>query len=363
MKRRQFIKTGMGAAVGVPLAVRVALAQQELATTMRSAGASRNILVGSAISNEQIHDERAAKIVAQQCGIVVAESEMTWAKIHPEYNHYDFAMADELMDFASKNSLLVRGRNLVWHGDPPPWLKEELNQQNAAVVLVQHIRKVAGRYAGRIHSWDVLNEAVFPASERDDAMRESIWMKLLGPEYIALAFRTAAHADRKALLVYNESGLEGQGDYHDRKRNLTIGFLRWMRKNRIPIDAIGMQSHFRPSYGALPDWVGLTAFIKEVRKLELQVFITELDIDDSLYPGDREKQAKQAGEFCNDFLKHVLKYSHVSCIMSWGMISYSTRKKDEWGNLGDLQHMCLPYDEQLTPTPVLSAYVDTIQKR
>jgi endo-1,4-beta-xylanase len=362
MRRRQFIKTGIGAAAAAPLGWRVALAQQAQ-LTMRSAGTSRNIAVGSAVSNDQLHDEAVAQIVARQCGIVVPESEMTWAKIHPERGRYDFTMADELMDFAAKNSLLVRGRNLCWHGEPPLWLKEELTQGNAAGILRQHIRKVAGRYAGRIHSWDVLNEAVFPGSERDDAMRESIWMKLLGPEYIALAFRTAAQSDRKALLVYNDYDLEGQGDYHDRRRNITIGFLRWMRKNRIPIDAIGLQSHFRPSYGALPDWVGLTAFVKEVRKLELQVFITELDIDDSLLPGDREKQAMQAGEFCSDYLKHVLKFSHVTCIMSWGMISYSARKRDELGNLGDLQHISLPYNEELVPTPVLDAYVDTIQRR
>jgi endo-1,4-beta-xylanase len=349
----------MGAVAAAPLGWRLAHAQQQQAT-MRSAGASRNILVGSAISNAQLHDEHAAQIVARQCGIVMPESEMNWAIIHPERATYDFTVADELMSFAAKNSLRVRGRNLCWHGKPPLWLKEELSTENAADVLRQHIRRVAGRYAGHIHSWDVLNEAVDPGSERDDAMRNSIWMQLIGPEYIALAFRTAAQTDRRALLVYNESGLEGQGEGNDRKRDLTIGFLRWMRKNRIPIDAIGMQSHFRPSYGAFPDWVGLTAFIREVRKLELQVFITELDIDDSAYPGDREKQAKQAGEFCSDFLEHVLKFSHVSCVMSWGMISYSTEFRDE---LGNPQHMCLPYDEQFQPTPVLDAYVSSIQKR
>jgi endo-1,4-beta-xylanase len=359
MRRRQFIKAGMGAAAAAPLGWHIGNSQQEQAT-MRSAGASRNILVGSAVSNEQLHDEQTAQIVARQCGIVVPESEMDWKTIHPERTSYDFTKADELMNFAAKNSLKVRGRNLCWHQAPPLWLKEELSTENAADVLRQHIRTVAGRYAGRIHSWDVLNEAVDPGSERDDAMRDSIWMQLIGPEYIRLAFQTAAHADRRALLVYNESGLEGQGGGNDRKRDLTIGFLRWMRKNRIPIDAIGMQSHFRPYYGPFPDWVGLTAFIKEVRKLELQVFITELDIDDSAYPGDRAKQAKQAGEFCSDFLQHVLKFSHVSCVMSWGMVSYSTQIKDE---LGNFQHICLPYDEQLQPTPVLDAYVNTIRNR
>src|SRR5580704_8538271 len=359
MRRRQFIKAGMGAAAAAPLGWRVANAQQQQAT-MRSAGASRNVLVGSAISNAQLHDEHAAQIVARQCGIVVPETEMNWATIHPERTSYDFAKADELVNFAAKNSLKVRGRSLCWDWEPPLWLKEQLSTENAADVLRQHIRTVVGRYAGRIHSWDVLSEAVDPASERVDAMRESIWMQLIGPEYIRLAFRTVEQTDRRTQLVYNESGLEAQGADGDRKRDLTIGFLRWMRKNRIPIDAIGMQSHFRPSYGPFPDWVGLTAFIKEVRKLELQVFITELDIDDSAYPGDRTKQAKQAGEFCSDFLSHILKFSHVSCVMSWGMISYSTDIKDE---LGNSQHMCLPYDEKLQPTPVLDAYVNTIQKR
>ena len=348
MQRRDFLKTSIAAVCAAGWSPSAA----EGPSTLRAAGATRNVLVGSAISNSQLHNPLLATLLAEQCNITVAENEMKWEGIHPEPDRYDFTEADELVAFAAKNSILVRGHNLCWHEAQPPWLAGIATRDNAAQLLEEHIRTVAGRYAGSIHSWDVVNEAIEPLDGRSDGMRNSLWLKLLGSEYIALAFRTAAQADPKALLTYNDYGLEGDGPDNDRRRAVALALLRWMRNNDIPIHAVGLQSHLKASFGPWPNWGGLHGFLKQVTKLNLQVFVTELDVDDSDLPGSIQKREKETAALCKDYLKNVLKHPQVTAVLTWGLVS-----RESSG------HRALPLDENLRPTPFLTAMLETLQKR
>jgi endo-1,4-beta-xylanase len=359
MNRKTFIKTAAGAAAS---AAWPHLASSGNANTLREAAKSKDILAGSAVSNPQLHDPQLTEILAEQCGIIVAENEMKWRHIHPEPDRYDFTKADELMEFAATNSMQVRGHNLCWHESVPDWLADNATHANAARLLREHIHTVAGRYAGRIHSWDVVNEALDPDGLRDDGLRDSLWMQLLGPKYIAIAYRAAHEADPKALLTYNEYDLEGGSAYNERRRNVALAFLRWMRENRIPLHALGLQSHFRVHYDQLTDWGGLHAFLKEIRKLELQVFITELDIDDTDLSTKAAKREKQVAEFSSDYLKMVLKHPHVTAVLTWGMVSHELRQNQNGTTSSELRHIALPFNENLQPTPFLSSIVQSFQK-
>ena len=348
MRRRDFLKTSLGAA----LCERSPRFSLEGPNTLRAAGATRNVLVGSAISNAQLHNPMLTAFLSEQCNIVVAENEMKWKHIHPERDRYDFADGDELVAFATKNSLLVRGHNLCWHNAQPPWLENVNTREDAARLLVEHIRTVAGHYTGRMHSWDVVNEAVAPEDRRSDGMRESSWFQLLGIQYIAIAFQTTAEADPKALLTYNEYGLEGDTAESDQRRVVTLALLRWMRKNRIPIHALGLQSHLRAGFGSWPDWHGLHDFLKQVAKLDLRVFVTELDIDDTNFPASGQKREKQVAELCRQYLDNVLRHPQVEAVLTWGLVSH---------NSGG--HRALPLDEELRPTPFLTAMLEALQKQ
>jgi endo-1,4-beta-xylanase len=74
-------------------------------------------------------------------------------------------------------------------------------------VLINHINTVVGPYAGRMHFWNLVNEAIKVADKRADCLRKSPWLKFLGSDYIEIAFHAAAEADSKALLIYNENDL------------------------------------------------------------------------------------------------------------------------------------------------------------
>jgi endo-1,4-beta-xylanase len=361
MKRRTFVKSSLAAGASA-LGLRFSLPRVE-SNTLRSAAAKKNLLIGSAVSHSQLKNASLTPILAEQCNILVAQNEMKWRATQPERGRYDFAAADDLMAFAERNDMLVRGHNLCWHEDQPLWFPDLVTRENASAILKEHIHNVAGRYAGRIHSWDVVNEAIDPEGGRKDGMRDSLWMQLLGLRYIAIAFHAAGEADPKALLTYNDFGLEDDDPDNERRREITLEFLKWMRRNQIPIHALGLQSHLRARYDYLPDWGGLHAFLKQVAKLDLQVFVTEFDIDDSELATKSEKREKQVAELCRDYLKNVLKHPQVTAVLTWGMVSHQSVQKAGFDHTSEKQHIALPLDESLRPTPFLSAMIEAIEKR
>jgi endo-1,4-beta-xylanase len=133
---------------------------------------------------------------------------------------------------------------------------------------------------------------------------------------------------------------------------VALALLRWMRNNRIPIHALGLQSHLKARFGPWPDWGPLHDFLKQVTKLNLQVFVTELDIDDSDLPGDAKEREELAAALCKDYLKNVLKHPQVTAVLTWGLVSRE---------LGT--HRALPLDENLRPAPFFTAMLDALQKR
>jgi endo-1,4-beta-xylanase len=316
------------------------------------------MLAGSEVSPSELHDPAVAAILAEQCSILVAGNKMKWHHIHPEPDRYDFTAADELMAFTTNNAMLLRGHTLCWHGAQPPWLERLATPDNAAGLLKDHIRTVVGRYAGHIHSWDVVNEAIEPGDGRPDGLRDTLWLKLLGERYIEIAFRTAAQADSKTLLTYNDYGLEEEGSSNDRRRAVALALLRWMRQNHIPIHALGLQSHLAAHYDELPNWTALHGFLREVGELNLQVFVTELDVDDSDLDGNAQKREKEAAWLCHDYLKNVLKHRHVTAVLTWGMVSHGSYGNHD-PNRG---HRALPFNENLRPTPFLAAMLKAFQK-
>jgi endo-1,4-beta-xylanase len=253
--------------------------------------AAHGLLYGCAVNmNALAADPVYAALIREQCRIVVAENAMKWGALRPSADGFNFDQADALVAFAETNRMKIRGHNLVWHQNNPKWLEATATTANARELLVTHIETVAGRYAGRMHSWDVVNEAIHVEDGRADGLRNSLWLRLIGEDYIELAFRTARETDPQALLTYNECGIEEETRAGEQKREAVIEMLRRMVARRVPVDAVGVQSHIAAAmaaggtgaqYGA-----GLMRFIAAARELGLQVFITEMDVNDRALVAD-----------------------------------------------------------------------------
>lgn len=322
---------------------------------------SRNVLAGCAVREDLLmHAPDYAHLVAAQSSLIVAENAMKWSALRPDIGSYNFAAADHIVNFAQRHGIQMRGHNLVWHEALPDWFAASVTHENARDVLSAHIRTVMGRYAGRMHSWDVVNEAINTESERPDGLRDTPWLRLIGDDYIDFSFRAARTADPYALLTYNEFGIEYESDADAVKRTLTLEMLRGLRARDVPIDAIGIQSHLRAgtreSFGD-----GLRGFIRQCRSLGLHVFVTELDVDDSRLPDDVPLRDAAVAKIYGDYLNLVLE-EDASAIVMWGITDRYTWLDKAKPRAGRAHPRPLPFDEKMRPAPAFYSITNALKK-
>lgn len=330
--------------------------------TLRDVGASKGLLVGTAVSYRELQRPEFTDLLARQAAIVVAENEMKWQTIHPELDRYDFARGDALIEFALAHRQRVRGHNLCWHRQLPGWFKTQANSTNALNLLTAHIKAVLAHYNGRMHSWDVVNEAIDVKDGHSDGLRKSPWLELAGPGYIDTAFRTARAADGKTLLTYNDFDLEQDSASHEVKRKAVIKLLSGMRERDVPIDAVGLQAHLKATT-APSHWEGFQNFVSELEKLKLQIFITELDVDDSALPAEIPRRDQLVAQLYHDFLSQALRHKSVTAILTWGLTDADSWLKSFSPREDKLPPRPLPFDANLQPKPAYTSMLDCIANR
>jgi endo-1,4-beta-xylanase len=294
-------------------------------------------------------------LVAAQSGLLVAENALKWDALRPSAETFDFARADRLADQARDLGLPARGQGLVWHEALPPWFPKTLDAAAAERLLTGHIQTVVGRYAGRIAYWDVAMEVIEGLDRRDDQLRASPWLKALGPDYIELAFRTAHAADPAAKLALCDYGLEYDDIAWNReKRGRMLWLLDRLLARGCPIHALGLQSHLvgggPQSFGP-----GLAAFLRDVAGLGLDIWISELDVDDQKTPGDVAARDRAIADIYRRYLSVVLDQPKVTMVATWGLSDRYTSKNDFFPRDDRLRQRPLPFDDDLRPKPAFDA--------
>ncbi len=330
------------------------------AGSLKAHAAARGLLTGCAVNaNLFREDEGFRALLAEQYSILVPENCLKWNILRPTASTYNFTDADSLVAFAEAHTIKVRGHNFVWHEALPGWFAATLNKDNAQKFLVDHIHTVGGRYKGKIHSWDVVNEAIWIPDGRPDGLRStSPWFEMLGPGYIDLAFRTARETDPSALLTYNDYGIEYDNDEDGKKRAAVLALLRRMKQDNVPLDALGIQSHLK---AAKKDGFsrGLRELTDGAKALGLQVFVTELDVDDDgVATEDMAERDKLVASIYRTYLNAALEAPDVKAVLTWG-----ASDKNTWLNKGtkfrqqhpDRLQRPLPFDSDYAPTPAFFA--------
>ncbi|MBW4626548.1 MAG: endo-1,4-beta-xylanase [Brasilonema octagenarum HA4186-MV1] len=310
---------------------------------------AKGIIFGSAIRQDLLVSEpQSATSFAQQCGILVPEWELKWNILRPAPDKFDFSKADWLAKFARTHGMLFRGHTLVWDQALPGWFKETVNRQNAEKFFVEHVETVTKHYAGQMHSWDVVNEAIGIEDGRADGLKNKPWLELLGSDYIELAFRVAAQADPKALLVYNDYGLEYDTPAHEARRTAVLKLLERLKSRGTPLHALGIQSHlighetrFNPKK--------LRNFLANVASLGLKILITELDVVDQKLPLDLAVRDRIVASFFEDYLSVVLDEKAVIAILTWGLSDRYTWLATYEPRSDGLPVRTLPLDSNFKP--------------
>ncbi len=315
LNRRSLLKTG----AVLPLGLHRAFAQAG-DQPLKAHAAARGVLFGAAAAWPVLRDvpEYAAHF-ADECGMLVPENVLKMGPVHPEPERYNFAPADFMAEFCAKNKMAMRGHTLVWHSQPWPWLQTTVSAQNARKYLEDHIRTVAGRYKGRMHSWDVVNEAVLPSDGRDDGLRKTAWLEMLGPDYIETAFRVAHEADPSALLCYNDFGVDYATPEQEAKRAAILRLLRHLLERKAPVQAFGMQAHLNAANRDSISAETIRRFFGEIAGLGLKILITELDVIDRSLPDDIEQRDKVIAAVYESYLGAALREPAVIAVLTWGL--------------------------------------------
>lgn len=220
-------------------------------------------------------DSGSQEIILEQFNTVTPENVMKAEIINPEPGILDFTAADAYVDFSEKNDLFTVGHTLVWHNQTPAWFFQDKNgipntKEAQLERMRQHIQAVAGRYAGRIDAWDVVNEVI----DNDGSYRSTTaWVKSVGDgdELVRNAFKFASEYAPDTELYYNDFNA-----WRPTKRDGIMKMVRMLQKEGIKIDGIGIQGHWGLNY---PKNEYIEAAIDSFASLGVKVMITELDVD------------------------------------------------------------------------------------
>jgi len=368
---------------------------------------SRGIVTSSSFrrSPEQVAKDIA--LVKEQFNALVPENDMKWGVINPQDgpDGYNFAPADALVSFSQSNGMYLVGHTLVWHGQTPSWVfagtnpppnvtniapsaivstnppgtnaggrgfgrglgsqfgryngprasREELLQR-----MRDHIHTVVGRYKGKVKVWDVVNEAL--ADDGTNVLRNSLWLEIIGPDFIAKAFLYAHEADPDAILRYNDYSLENPA-----KRRKLITLIKSLQQQKVPIHAIGSQAHLNVS----ATFDTMDQALAEIATLGLPIHITELDVNSAqggqrgfganiadnaaatqgglVTDADRKLAETYAGLF-RAFLKHD---QSVKLVTFWG-----PNDANSWRANGKP----LLFDANCQPKPAFDAVIAEVKK-
>jgi endo-1,4-beta-xylanase len=225
--------------------------------------------VGAAVDAELLRtDEAYRRTLVREFSAITPENAMKWAPAHPAEDEWRFGPADRLVDFAEAHGMRVHGHTLVWHRQLPGWLTRDLSRRAVAHRLTVHVETLVGRYRGRVAAWDVVNEAVSAAG----TLRPTVFLRALGPGYVAEAFRLAHAADPGARLYYNDHGAEGRGW----KADAVLALVRRLLDQGVPIHGVGLQMHLRATHPPRPD--AIRANVARLAALGLEVRISEMDV-------------------------------------------------------------------------------------
>jgi endo-1,4-beta-xylanase len=234
----------------------------------------QQLLIGTAVNTSVVWERNAAEaqIVKDNFNSIVAENCMKGMLIHPKENTYFWDDADQTVKFAQENGLTITGHCLVWHSQPPRWMFTDTNGQTVSrAVLIDrmyhHITDVVGRYRGKIKGWDVVNETV----NDDGTMRQTPYYKIIGPDYIELAFKFAHEADPDAELYINDYSMSNPA-----KRETICRIVRDLKAKGCRVDAVGMQSHNGLDYPNLAEY---EKSIDAFAACGVKVMMTELDLN------------------------------------------------------------------------------------
>jgi endo-1,4-beta-xylanase len=355
------------AALPSAMAATTTPAGQSVLSLLKDAGGACGLKIGVQAERGPLQkDPSFAQAVKNNFNLLTPGNELKWTRIRPTPEAFNFSDGDWMVNFGQSSGMLIHGHNLCWNSPTanPPWFKAVLNKSNASRYLTDHITTVMRHYAGRIDSWDVVNEPVVFWSKRSDGLYPGIWVDLLGPTYIDTAFHAAAAADPKALRVLNVYQVEHGTPDDETTRRQTIALLKQLVARGVPIQAVGIESHLDASLPA--GGAALVTFIKQIRDLGLQILVTELDVNDTQLQGNAQTRDTVVAQTYQDYLEQVLPASDSKRVVFWTLSNkfswMNSAHGPKWQRADASPHRVALMDDTMSRMPAFQSVQGTLQR-
>lgn len=274
-------------------------------------------------------------ILKNEFSSISAEYEMKMDQISITSGKYNWTAADKIVAYGNTNGINVHGHALVWHNAVPQWLKDFSGTDlEFAAEVKKYITDVVTHYAGKVKSWDVVNESV---DDNGAVMRNTIFLKRMGPNYVKDCFqwaRNAANAagDTNLLLFYNDYATST----NIAKQNKVYSIIDDLKESKV-IDGIGFQMH---NTYLSPTKVQIETDLKRAMAKGLKIHISELDIqvnpsnDISTFTNERRLAQKEK-------YKEIVKiYNALPAVNKYALTIWGMKDNESW----------IPYSTELKHT-------------
>jgi endo-1,4-beta-xylanase len=354
----------------------IVLATSGFAQTTLKEAFKNDFLIGAALNEAEFtgQNSNVAALIKAQFDTISPENVLKWESVHPQPNKYDFAAADQYVQFGQKNGMFIIGHNLIWHQQTPKWVFQDdkgnpVGRDTLLTRMQDHISTVVGRYKGKIGGWDVVNEAL----NEDGTLRDSPWKKIIGEDYLLKAYQFAHEADPQAELYYNDYSLENAP-----KRNGAIALIKKLQAQGVHIAGVGLQGHYKMDW---PSPAQVDETIEAFSHLGVKGMITELDLN--LLPSPTKSQAaevsmnfalraelnpytnglpdsvqqKLAQCYADLFAVFVKHHDVVSRVTFWG-VTDGDSWLNNWPVKGRTAYPLL-FDRNCQPKPAFNAVIET----
>ena len=225
-------------------------------------------LVGAAINEGQIlqKDQPSVSIIKKEFNTISPENVMKWMFVQPKPNEFYFDHTDKYVQFGLDNNMHIVGHALIWHSQIANFMNSIKDSTKMVQHVTNHISTLVNRYKGKIDTWDVVNEAL----NEDGTLRESIFLKVLGENYLETVYKMAEKYDSNADLAYNDYNL-----CKPKKREGVVKLIKSLQKNGAKINSVGIQAHWQLTSPTLEE---IETSILAFSELGVKVMFTELDI-------------------------------------------------------------------------------------
>ena len=357
LSRRHFLQSiAAGAA-----AMNTGSVAAEPVASLGAIAATNGHLFGAAAASVIDKDLAYRELYATQAKIITTDTALKIGTIASHPGPKNYQPADRLLSFCHQHAIPMRGHCLIWNEWVPAWIKTMSTDERRAF-FDSYIEEVVMRFAGRLQSWDVVNEPFWPGHHAPGGFRVGPWYDAFGPDYIRRAFERAASVDRSAKFVLNEAQTERDDELGLTIRRGLLKLVADLKHAGVKLDVVGLQGHLQPQYPHDPG--RFSEFLQALSDLGVDIYITEFDVRDDIFPDEIEARDKAVATLARQFLDTTLRHPAVKAVITWELADnysfYTPIWQQKHPGSGRLPRP-LPYDRQMQRKPMWFAMAQAFE--